>query len=148
MDELEPIEDTPEPWEKRFFEAYLNDYGVVGKAANAAGVHPNKIKARAKESPAFKLMYEAAERAVNDMLDFEVMRRALEPSERPVYQRGKLVGVIREWDNRHLEWVAERRMPQKYHLPTRVEFAGDADGAIAFKLELNPGSQEEDREEG
>jgi hypothetical protein len=134
----------PEPWEKPFFEALINEYGVLGKAYEAAGVHEKAVKARAKNSPTFKMMLEAATRMTDDVLEYEIMRRAIEPSERPVFQRGQLVGIIKEWDTKHLEWTAERRMPEKYHLPTRVEFAGDGEGVLNFKLELNPGGSSED----
>lgn len=140
-----PEDYSSEPWEKVFFEALTNNYGVLGKACDAAGVHEQAVKTRAKNSPTFKMMLEAAVRMVNDVMEYEAMRRALEPAERPVFQRGELVGVIREWDNKHLQWMLERRMPEKYHLPTRVEFAGDGEGVVNFKLELNPGlNQEED----
>jgi hypothetical protein len=142
-----PDEHIPEPWEKPFFEAFINEYGVIGKACDAAGIHENVVRTRTKNSKTFKMMYESAVRMVNDMLEYESMRRALEPNERPVFQRGQLVGIIKEWDTKHLEWVMERRMPEKYHIPTRVEFAGDGEGVLNFKLELNPGSSQDDAED-
>jgi len=145
-------EGPPEPWEKDFLEGFVNEYGVLGKAAQAAGVHPNAIKTRAKNSARFRDLYEAAVRMVDDTLEYENVRRALEPNERPIFQRGQLVGVVQEWDTKHLEWVLERRMPEKYHLPSRIEFGGSgSEGAVNFKLslgdtpgELGPGSDEDD----
>lgn len=139
-----PADYEPAGWEKRFFEAFVNEYGIIGRACDAAGVHENAVKQRAKSSPTFKMMLESAVRMVNDMLEYEGMRRALEPAERPVFQRGELVGVIKEWDNKMLQWMLERRMPERYHIPTRVEFAGDGEGVLNFKLELNPGAQEDE----
>lgn len=129
-------EGPPEVWEKDFLEAFINDYGIVGKAAQSAGVHPNAVATRARNSKRFSDLYDAAKRMVDDTLEFENVRRALEPNERPVFQRGVLVGVVREWDTKHLEWLLERRMPEKYHLPTRIEFGQGTDGAINFKLSL------------
>jgi hypothetical protein len=92
------------------------------------------------------MMLEQAYRMMNDALEYEAMRRAVEPNERPVFQRGEMVGVIKEYDTKHLEWLLERRMPERYHIPTRIEFAGDGEGVLNFKLELNPGGQKEDEE--
>jgi hypothetical protein len=139
--------DTPEDWERAFLEAYINEYGVEGKAAKAAGVHPIRVRKRMQESPGFKDLYETAQRMVDDIWHYEAARRALEPSERPIFQRGKLVGVVKEYDNKHLQWYLERRFPETYHIPTRVEFAGEHEGAINFKLELGPSSAEKDEDE-
>jgi hypothetical protein len=137
---------SPEPWEKKFFDALLTEYGILGKACDVAGIHENVVKERAKAEPTFKMMLEQAYRMMNDALEYEAMRRAVEPNERPVFQRGEMVGVIKEYDTKHLEWLLERRMPERYHIPTRIEFAGDGEGVLNFKLELNPGGQKEDEE--
>lgn len=130
-------EGPPEEWEKSFLEAFVNEYGIEGKAARSIGVHPNAIKNRCKNSPRFREMYDEAQRMVDDTLEFESVRRALEPSERPIYQRGQLVGTIQEWDTKHLEWLLERKIPERYHIPTLVEFGGkQTDGAVVFRPKL------------
>lgn len=136
--------EAPEPWEKDFLEAFLSKeaYGVVSKAAKIAGITGTDVNMRAKRSESFKLQLEAAREVIKGTVDYEVIRRAIEPYERPIYQRGMLVGYVKEWDNKHLQWVAERLSPEKYHLPTRIEFAGDSDGAINFKLSLGTRSPE------
>lgn len=92
-------------------------------------------------------MLARAEGMVDELLEFESLRRALEPNERPIFQRGQLVGVVKEWDTRHLEWVLERRMPEKYHLQTRVEF-GASDNDVMFKLALGESEPVAELEEG
>lgn len=129
-----------EPWEKQFFESFLNEYGILGKAADAAGVHENVVLTRARDNPTFKMMLDQAVRMIDDAMEHEAMRRALEPTERPVYQRGQIVGIVKEWDTKHLQWMLERRIPEKYHLQTRVEFAGSSEGVLDFKLELGSGT--------
>jgi len=130
--------EAPEPWEKLFLEAFLSKeaYGTVAKAAGIAGVTTADINRRVKESLTFKTQVDAAREVIKGVTRYEVIRRALEPYERPVFQRGELVGYVQEWDNKHLQWVAERMMPEEFHLPTRIEFAGETDGAINFKLDL------------
>lgn len=146
MTEMEQIvyEGPPEEWEKPFLEAFVNEFGIEGKAARAVGIHPNVIRNRVKNSPRFADMYDEAQRMVDDTLEYESVRRALTPSERPVYQRGQLVGVVQEWDTKHLEWLLERRIPERYHIPTLVEFGGKAtDGAVKFKLALGDSEPKE-----
>lgn len=136
--ELNALAETPEPWEKKFLEVFVSStaYGTVSKAAEAAGVSSRVVEHRAKTSPMFKMQLDAARELIRGMTRYEIIRRALEPSQRPVFHRGEIVGYIQEWDNKHLQWVAERMMPEEFHLPTRIEFAGDHDGAINFKLDL------------
>ena len=127
--------DIPEEWEKAFFEALLSEHAIVGRAAKVAGVSLQVIERRRRESIRFAQMLDRAEAMIDEALEYESLRRCLEPDERPIFQRGQLVGVVKSWDTRHLEWVLERRMPEKYHLQTRVEF-GARDNDVMFKLAL------------
>lgn len=130
--------ETPEPWEREFLEAFISSaaYGTVAKAAEAAGINTTMVNNRMKASPGFKMQVDAAKELIRGMTRYEIIRRALEPNEKPVFHRGEIVGHIKEWDNKHLQWVAERMLPEEFHLPTRIEFAGDHDGAINFRLDL------------
>jgi hypothetical protein len=147
-DEVNLFEDEgpPEAWEKDFLEALVNEYAIIGKAARAAGVHPNAVESRRKASPRFSALYDAAQKMIDDALEYENVRRALEPNERPIFQRGQLVGVVQEFDTKHLEWLLERRHPEKYHIPTRIEFAGQNADAVKFRLQL--GDQTPELESG
>lgn len=109
-------EGPPEEWEIVFINALSDELGVVGQAARKAGVHERTVMRRREESPRFEALYQAAQAAIDDALEYESLRRALEPNERPIFQRGKLVGVVREYDTKHLEWLLERRMPERYNL--------------------------------
>lgn len=146
MSDLLP-RDEPEEWEKTFFEALLHEHAVVGRAAEQAGVNLKAVERRRQESPRFAALLDRAERIVDDALEFESIRRALEPNERPVFQRGVLVGVVKEWDTKHLEWVLERRMPEKYHLPSRLEL-GTGEREVTFKLALGENDPTPELESG
>lgn len=141
----DPEEDGYEAycWEREFFNGFLLRYGTLGEAAKAAGVTEDLVNLRAKAEPVFAKRIEIIRKQLREMVDREIMRRALEPSRRPVVFRGKIVAYVEEWDTRHLEWVAERLMPEKYHLPTRVG-EGLGDGELNFRLELSPGREEEE----
>jgi hypothetical protein len=124
-----------EKWEAKFFEALLTEHAIVGRAAKAAGVSVQVIERRRRESVRFAAMLDRAEAMIDEALEFESLRRALEPNERPIFARGQMVGVIKEWDTKHLEWVLERRMPQKYHLPSIAD-QGSREANVTFKLAL------------
>lgn len=129
-------EGPPEPWEKDFLEKLVNEYAVIGKAARAANVSVKAVERRRKESPRFAALLAQAESMIDEALEYENIRRALEPKERPMFQRGQLVGTMKEWDTKHLEWVLERRFPEKYHLGTRIEVGGRSKDDLVFKLSL------------
>lgn len=140
-------EGPEEPWERDFLREFLTEtYGTVAKAAKAAGVTTDTVRRRERESLRFRQNLATSREILRDTVRYEVLRRALEPSERPVFHQGRQVGVIQEWDTKHLEWVAERLLPEEFHLPTRIESAAH-DGDIKFTLELNPGKAEEPPEE-
>lgn len=139
-----------EEWETAYLEALTNEYGIHTRACRAAGVHPDAVERRTRDSPRFAQLRRSADEMVASMWDYEAARRALEPFERPVFQGGKLVGVIREYDNKFLQWYLERKYPEKYHIPTRIEFGQGSADAINFRLslgdsppELPPGGEDE-----
>ena len=41
-------------------------------------------------------------------------KHAIEGTDRPVFQQGALVGYVREWDHRLLQWLIEADEPSKY----------------------------------
>lgn len=142
LDEKEP----PDPdeggyeaycWERQFFNGFLLRYGTIGEAAKAAGVTEEIVSLRVRTEPVFAKRLEICRTQLKEQLNREIMRRALEPSRKPVIFRGKIVAYVEEWDTRHLEWVAERLMPELWHLPMRIG-EGQGDGETSFKLELGP----------
>lgn len=149
LDQKEPPDPTrggyePYVWERYFLNAFFVKYGTISMAAQEAGVSEQAVTDRVKASPEFKKALAFCEERLRDTIRHEVIRRAIEPTEKPIYNRGKLIGVVYEYDNRHLQWVAERMLPNEFHLPSRIEFQGGADGEVNFKLELGSGDQKED----
>lgn len=133
-------------WERHFFNSFMTMYGTVAPAAEYAGVTLEMVEQRLAESSVFRFQLELCREKLRDTIRHEVIRRALEPERVPIITRGKVIGYQEKWDNRHLEWVAERMLPEEFHLPSRTE-SGHR-GELEFKLELGPGVQaEEDSEE-
>lgn len=134
---IEVEDEGPEqPWERKFLQSFLMEtYGTVAKAAKEAGIEAEVVRRRERESPRFRQNLAQCREILRDTVRYEIIRRALEPSVRPVFHQGKQVGEIQEWDTKHLEWVAERLLPEEFHLPTRIESQGD--GEVEFKLQLS-----------
>lgn len=143
---IQHILDNPDDWARAFLQAYDEHYAALTPAAEAAGVHPETVKARIARDTVFATLFDAAKDRWKDAVRAELNRRAITPSERPVYHKGELVDTILEYDNRHLEWLAERLMPEEFHLPLVVQFVGGDDADFTFRmgeadlpLELPPG---------
>ena len=80
-------------WEKTFLSA-LETTGIVARAAKAAKVGRRTVYDHMKADPDFAKRCEEALGMAEDSLEDEVMRRALEGEQVPVYFKGKVVGQI------------------------------------------------------
>lgn len=73
----------------------------------------------------------------------ENVRRALEPTNRPIFQQGELVGYEAKWDNSHLKFVSEKLLAaelvtkeDKVGETVRLVIKGDSGDDDEPKLEL------------
>ena len=82
--------DRPRPWEKAFLTA-LESTGIVAWAAKAAGVGRQTVYDYLHADEEFAQKWKAALDAAEDTLEQEVMRRAVEGEQVPVYVKGKVV---------------------------------------------------------
>lgn len=126
----------PAPWEDAFFEAYMGRFGVIPQAAAEAGITSQTLSRRKATHPEFRAKLKAAEASVAGLLEYRAMSLAFDGYERPVFHRGNLIQMVREYDTRHLEWMLERMMPEKYHLPERVRLEGAGGEAVRFVFEM------------
>jgi hypothetical protein len=129
-------------WERHFFNAYLTKYGTITQSAEAAGVSVEMVEERARESEVFSHQMELCRQVLRDQIRHEVIRRALEPEKEPIISHGRIIAYKDKWDNQHLRWVAERLLPQEFHIPSKLEGA-NSDGEITFRMELGPGLKDE-----
>ena len=78
-------------WENAFFAA-LEKTGVVAWAAKAAGVGRRTVYDHLQADPEFGERWQDALDTAADTLQGELLRRALEGEQVPVYYKGKVVG--------------------------------------------------------
>lgn len=121
-----------------FLAAYVT-VGTVLHAAEIAGIdrstHYRWLEGDAEYAKAF---VEAEDKAV-EALEKEARRRALEGTEKPVYQNGRMVGVIREYSDTLLIFLLKGAKPQKYR--ERVDMTMDVRREIE-RLTSDPAEQE------
>jgi len=112
---------------KRAFLAAFAEVGTVTRAAEISGVcrksHTNWLKSDSDYADAFAL----AEQQACDRLEQEARRRAVEGVDKPVYQRGVKVGVVREYSDTLLIFLMKGAMPEKYKDRVSQEFSGRLD---------------------
>lgn len=105
-----------EPW--RRFDAraqvtFLKTFALTGRiaeSARAAGVSKQTVHDHRKKDEIFAELYEEALDSYRDRIESEVHRRALVGLDKPVYQKGELVGYVREYSDRMLELLAKRHI--------------------------------------
>lgn len=130
---LQGVPNPPRRWREPFLAA-LRDGGIVRYACAAAGVNHTTVYALAKEDPTFAADFAAAREDAIQVLEKEARRRAVEGTDRPVYQGGELVGYVREFSDRLLEFVLKGARPEIYRDNVRVESVGPDGGPIRHQM--------------
>lgn len=117
-----PTTHTPER-EERFLTA-LSETANVTLACKLAGVPRLTIYGWRDADPAFKARWaEALDRGV-EALEDEMMRRAKEGVDRPVFYQGEECGAIREYSDTLAIFLAKGARPEKYRENIKTEITG------------------------
>ncbi len=124
------------PRARACFLAVLARLGNATAAAKAAGATPQAFYRLRKLEPAFSRAWDQARTAALDVLRLEAFRRAVEGWERPIYQRGELVGTERIYSDRLLE-VLLQQAPE--HRPrSLLELPAGTAGELRFRWAAMP----------
>lgn len=134
-----------ESWKPLYLEAFAK-YGVVTHACEAIGISPSTVNRHMNSDPEFAKGVAEAKDIVRDRLRKVLVERAVEGWMEPVYQQGEHVGDIRRFDNKLAMWLAERMMPEDYHL--EEQRLGDDGRSITFKFVLGEKDQPAQLEAG
>lgn len=121
---------------KRTFLRVLSETGSAAAAARAASPHSKGDRACAstfreerQRDPIFAQACADAEEAALGRVEEEVMRRAMTPTQRPIFSKGEVVGYTAEYDNRLLVSLARRLNPEGWADRRQVEHTGSIDHA-------------------
>jgi hypothetical protein len=114
-----------------FLEALAAGWSVT-HAAERAGVARQRLYERRDADERFAAEWRVAEQQGTDALEDEARRRAVDGWEEPVYQRGELVGHVRKYDSRLLEFLLRARGPGS--LPRLCRAEGGWRGDLRARL--------------
>ena len=116
----------------KFLEAFART-GMIGKSAVLAGVNRKTTYRWRRDDQTFSKAFEEAKEEVLESFEAEARRRAIEGTDEPVYQGGKLAGTIRRFSDVLLIFMLKSLKPEKYrdsydHF-SNTPNASDAEGA-------------------
>jgi len=113
------------------FIATLRKTGIVTDAALVAG-HTRKAFYRLREAdPAFADEWRDALDEATDSLEKEARRRAIEGCDRPIYQRGQLVGYEREYSDTLMCLLLKAHRPMVFRERVEHDIGHGAANTIA-----------------
>lgn len=115
---------------KRAFLAAYAECGNVTQAAEIAGIERSRHYQWKCEDPDYAEAFAAAEEQAADRLEQEARRRAVEGVEKPVFQGGKQVGVVREYSDTLLIFLLKGALPEKYKERWSGELGGHGGGPL------------------
>lgn len=99
---------------KKLMLAAFAKTGTVLQACNKAGVGRRTHYEWLDEDPAYAAQFEDAGQAFADLLEDEMLRRAVEGNKRPIVYKGKVIGAIREFSDVLLAMALKAARPEKY----------------------------------
>jgi hypothetical protein len=100
-------------WDKAFLAA-LRRNGVITTACEAAGVGRTTVYDKRNADPVFAAAWDEALIEAADRIEAEVIRRAVDGYDAPVWYKGELVGVNREFSDQLAQFVLKGHKPEKY----------------------------------
>lgn len=113
--------------------AFLREFAVCGnvlRACHAAGVSRASVYGDWLKQDAFRALYDQAVDDAADLLEEEARRRAVDGVEKPVYQQGRLVGLVREYSDALLTLLLKGKRPETYRERHQHEHAGPGGAPI------------------
>lgn len=97
----------------RFLE-HLKNTANVTLSARLVGVSRRTVYNHRAADPGFASAWDTAVDEAIDLLEAEARRRAVDGTDRPVYQGGELVGYVRGYSDTLLIFLLKGHRPEKY----------------------------------
>ena len=124
----------------RLKKAFLEDFaqtGIITESCENVG-----MKRRAtvydwqEQDDEFAAAFREAEIKATEVLETEARRRAINGTEKPVYQGGQLVGYITEKSDTLLIFMLKARAPEKYRERHDFKHSGKVDHTVTTIAEI------------
>lgn len=78
----------------------------------------------------FMLAWNIAETEATETMEQEAYRRAVQGTDKPIYQSGALVGTVREYSDTLLIFMLKARSPEKYRDRYDLKHGGQIDHTV------------------
>jgi hypothetical protein len=104
--------------------------GLVAQACRDACVGSKTVYRWRQGDDVFAEQWEEIESQVNDALEAEAMRRAVEGVKRPVFHQGEHVGDVTDYSDSLLIQLLKARKPEKFR--ERTELTGANGGPVTI----------------
>ena len=131
--------DAAQQAKKAAFLLVFPDEGTVTHAAARVGIDRATHYRWLHDDAAYASAFAEAEVKATDNMEREARRRAIEGTDEPVYQGGKLIGHIRKYSDTLLIFMMKAAMPAKYR--ERVDVTLDIRNAVE-RLTSDPAERE------
>lgn len=119
---------------KAAFLAAFAEIGQVCKSADAAGVARTTPYDWAEADDEFAEAWSKARLKSVGRLEDEALRRAVDGTDKPVYQRGKKVGTVKEYSDTLLIFLLKNWRPERYR--EKREIVGAQGGPLKVVTEV------------
>jgi hypothetical protein len=129
---------TPESDQKARYLETLGRVGTLTAGCRAAKCSPHTVYKWRDEDPEFVAQETEIRSAFADSLEEEAFRRAYTGVVKPIYQGGKLVGDVTEYDTTLLVLLLKAVRPEKYRERTQqdVNVKGDLGLQIVYAPQM------------
>lgn len=122
-------------WKPAFLRSLAADMTVT-EACEAAGIsRDGAYKARQADED-FALAWADVEEKSTESMEREAYRRAVEGTDKPVFQGKELVGHVREYSDTLLIFMLKSRRPERYRDNVKVEHGGRVEHKVSGLEEL------------
>jgi hypothetical protein len=121
--------------QERYLEG-IRQFGTLVHACQLARVSPHTVYAWREHSEDFSLRENEAQEHLTQTLEREALRRALEGFDRPVYQKGVLVGYERVYSDTLMNTLLKARRPDKYR--ENINVSGSVEQIVREVVGFDP----------
>lgn len=108
-----PLTEHELTWIQPFLDAVAAGHPIT-RCAQIAGVDSTLVHRRRRNDPVFRARWHEAAELSTRLLELEAARRAYHGTDKPVYQRGQLVGHIKEYSDTLMIFLLKARKPEVY----------------------------------
>jgi hypothetical protein len=114
----------------------IRQFGTLSHACQLAHVSPHTVYQWREMNDDFVLRENEAQEHLTQALEREALRRAFEGYDRPVYQRGVLVGYERVYSDSLLTTLLKARRPDRYR--EHIDVSGSVEQIVRQVVGFDP----------